>query len=626
MKRAILIVLAFLLVFMQAACTPSESESTASSGNYNTSAEATPDTSATEKPASDLYGDGYNNNLIVGVDQFGRTIAPSAGDRDNRDVGIFFFLWMGQPLMEEIYDVPTILEKYGKETLFFTESPESPNATAHWWGEPLWGYYNSADEWVIRKQIELLTAAGIDFLAFDVTNELTYKNVYLRIAKVIAEFIADGWNPPRMVFYTHSHSINTMRQLYKEFYLRNTYSEAWYCVNGKPMIIGYENEKLDRLESIGRGDNDYHPGPLEDEIKEFFYIREPYWPNDTVKDNTFAWTEWKYPQPVHGNGANNMISVSVATHPMVPFSFSLTHENWCNWGRGYNVKTGKNVSEDVITGTFFQSEWETALKEEPEIVFVTGWNEWIAYKQPFGGEYMLCDNVNMEYSRDCEMMRGGYNDAFYVQLMSNMRKYKGTEPENIAPSVAKTIDVTADAAQWSDVNAVYRDIGAANYERNSYGAAKNLKYQMAEARNNLQEIRVTRDAENIYFYIRSDKDITANDGAGNWMNVFIGLGTPELKGWEGYEYVINRSVTGTEGSIEKLSADGSGSETGKAEVTVQGAVMQIRIPRAAIGLGAEENTFYFKVADGVELPNDIMEYYVSGRSLPMGRLSYQYLG
>ncbi|MBS6475432.1 MAG: hypothetical protein KH354_05565, partial [Clostridiales bacterium] len=73
-------------------------------------------------------------------------------------------------------------------------------------------------------------------------------------------------------------------------------------------------------------------------------------------------------------------------------------------------------------------------------------------------------------------------------------------------------------------------------------------------------------------------------------------------------------------------ADGSGSETGKAEVTVQGAVMQIRIPRAAIGLGAEENTFYFKVADGVELPQDIMEYYVSGRSLPMGRLSYQYLG
>lgn len=42
MKRAILIVLAFLLVFMQAACTPSESESTASPGIYNTSAEATP--------------------------------------------------------------------------------------------------------------------------------------------------------------------------------------------------------------------------------------------------------------------------------------------------------------------------------------------------------------------------------------------------------------------------------------------------------------------------------------------------------------------------------------------------------------------------------------------------------
>ena len=34
--------------------------------------------------------------------------------------------------------------------------------------------------------------------------------------------------------------------------------------------------------------------------------------------------------------------------------------------------------------------------------------------------------------------------------------------------------------------------------------------------------------------------------------------------------------------------------------------------------------FYFKVADGVADPAEIMDYYATGRSLPMGRLSYLY--
>jgi len=52
----------------------------------------------------------------------------------------------------------------------------------------------------------------------------------------------------------------------------------------------------------------------------------------------------------------------------------------------------------------------------------------------------------------------------------------------------------------------------------------------------------------------------------------------------------------------------------------------VKVPRSALGLGENENTFYFKVADGVENYKDIMDYYVTGRSLPMGHLSYQYLG
>ena len=51
--------------------------------------------------------------------------------------------------------------------------------------------------------------------------------------------------------------------------------------------------------------------------------------------------------------------------------------------------------------------------------------------------------------------------------------------------------------------------------------------------------------------------------------------------------------------------------------------MQISVPRAALGLNDAED-FYFKVADGVETPAEIMNYYDSGRSMPLGRLSYLY--
>ena len=77
-------------------------------------------------------------------------------------------------------------------------------------------------------------------------------------------------------------------------------------------------------------------------------------------------------------------------------------------------------------------------------------------------------------------------------------------------------------------------------------------------------------------------------------------------------------------TIEKLNSDYTGEALeASATYTVQGSVMQIMIPRAALGL-EDGGDFYFKVADGVSDPAEIMDYYATGRSLPMGRLSYLY--
>ncbi len=571
----------------------------------------------------DIYANGYTNNLIVGFDEQGRSVSAVSARREDKEVGIFYFLWLGQHGGDQIYDNSHILAEHGPDVMFHQDVPGvSPAWLFHWWEEPLYGYYNSGDEWVIRRHMEMLTEAGIDFLCFDVTNANIYPNVAKRIMKVIEELRAEGWDAPQVTWMTHSRSIETAQKIYDTFYKEELYPSSWYCVDGKPMIIAYTREADDKAEAASRGDNDYAPGDLPMELEDFFYVRDPRWPWDPVKATSWPYTEWQYPQPLNGD----MVSVSVASHVAVPFSFSVSRENWPdNWGRGWNVQQKKNVEEDIMKGTFFESQWLAVRRHDPKFVMITGWNEWVAQKNLYDGEYAFVDNFDMQYSRDIEPMKGGYEDAYFIQMMKLIRNFKYESMEGkIAASVRKTIDVAGPAAQWDDVNAVYRRVGRDDGIRRAYDAAHDVYYEQDAVQNNLTEIRVTVDAENVYFYIKAEEDIVST-GAENWMNIFIGTGSePTMKGWESYEFVINRSRNGNTATIERLNADFTGEALEvTATFSVQGNVMQVSVPRAALGI-ENPGDFYFKVADGVVDTDEIMDYYSTGRSMPMGRLSYLY--
>lgn len=647
MKKKMTALLLAALMLLGTACTPSpetEEDTTVEAlteENADGTATETPTEAPTEAPTevpteaeteapepertvTDMYGDGYNVNMLVGFDEYGRSLTPVSSRREDKEVGIFYFLWLGQHNQPEIYDISKILEEYGQETLFHTDDRQvSPASQFHWWSEPLYGYYNSADEWVIRRHMELLTQAGVDFLVFDVSNCFTYQSVATKVMKVISELRAEGWDAPQITYLTHSRSIQTIKTLYNEVYKPELYPEAWYRVDGKPMMIGYTDEADDLNEAASRGDTSYKPGDLPQELQDFFYMREVLWPYESGDGvgNAWPYTEWSYPQPLR----TDMVSVSIATHPALPFSFSLTHEGRMNWGRGYDPRRKENSTEGAMSGTFFDYQWKTALKRDPRFIMITGWNEWVAQKNYYEGEYAFIDGVDLEYSRDAEPMKGGYEDAYYIQMMYYIRQYKYNSAEDmIADTVRKTIDVGGVATQWEEVNAIYRHVGTDNGSRNCVGGAPTIKYTQDAVRNNITEVRVTNDTENLYFYIKCEGDIvTAEDG--NWMNIFIGTGTsPTMKGWESYEFAVNRSRDGSAAAIEKLNADYTGeSLEATATYSVQGNVMQIAIPRAALGL-ENGGDFYFKVADGVVDTDEIMEYYVTGRSLPMGRLSYLY--
>lgn len=564
----------------------------------------------------------HNGNMIVAVDQFGRVFDAISSYKPDKQVGLFFWLWIGQPYARGIYDATKISQMPNGINLLYKfeclNDSISPNLQAHFWGEPLWGYYNSEDEWVIRRQIQMLTIAGIDFIVFDATNHETFENVYLKILKVVDEYAKEGWTPPKVAFYTHSRSIQTTKSLYEKLYRPNIYPDTWYRIEGKPMIIAYTNLEDELAEAHSRRDTLYKPTSFPPEILDFFYFKKPQWPFDPTYSDGFPWIEWTYPQPMHGN----VMNVTVASHPNVPMSRSIT-QGVENWGRGWDPNLKINIAENVDKGTFFQLQWDHAVKTDPDVVFVGGWNEWIAIKQPWGKEYMLCDAASKEFSRDIEPMRGGYQDAFYIQLIQNIRKYKGASG-SLPKGETKSIDISGGTAQWKDINNIYVNSDVRMQERDDYGAAKTVRYYQAAPRNKLQKVKVCHDNDNIYFSIWSGNDITPNDEKRNWMNLFIGTGSPSRKGWEGYEYVIGRKSENCKSTVEKLNEDCTGSVVGSAEYSVQGNIMQFKIPRKTIGLSTGIDKFYFKVADGVQNQKDIMDYYVTGTSLPLGRLSFIY--
>ena len=582
----------------------------------------------TDIDAKTYYRDGYTTNYVVGIDQFERTVNATSGEKTDksRDVGIFYFLTLGQHGGDYVVNITETLENYPREQaldlLFYSDSNELIRpGTVRFWGEPLYGYYNSADVWVIRRHLALLTMAGVDFLVFDTTNAVTYDGVVSKIIKEVKSMLAEGWNVPKLVFYTNAYSHRVISNLYNNYYRRGKNDEVWYRIDGKPLIIGNITAE-DDLHAFD--DGSYKPGELSEEIRNYFTIRESQWPYDPVRENGFPWIEWSYPAPVH----NGVINVAVASHPELPMSFSITRGTK-NWGRGWNVETYENESDKILQGQYFQSTWDVALKEDPGIVFITGWNEWVAGGDIYEGEHAMVDLCNLEFSRDAEMMKGGYNDAFYIQIAKNIRAYKYVEiPLNgCLNSEPVTVPMTSDLSVWDNAYAVFRDTLTVNKARNFAGAVSTLHYDIPAARNNINEVRIAQDADNIYFLVRTEENITSREAGDNtWMNLFIGTGAVAAKGWEGYEYVIGRSETDGKLTVEKLAADFSGEDAGTAEYVLSGNTLQIKVPRSALGLNAQDNNLYFKVADGVENPSDIMDYYVTGDSFPMGRLSYRYIG
>ncbi len=592
----------------------------------------------------------YLSGPLAGVDDLGRTMynqysqaqihetLPETvsvgvlGEGGEHYVGVFYFLNLGEGIgTEAVYNMEEIIAAAGDKAGSYREGGWGPIWYEHFFYEPLFGYYVSRDEWVIRKNMELLSLAGVDFLYFDITNARPFLANVRRVMKVCHELNEQGFDAPQIVFYTNSQAHEMVQQVYREIYEPGLYPDTWFCVDGKPLIIA----------------------PKDANINDFFTIRLNQWPNERKKQGSWPWIDFTWDQEIYRgrgeNGNDTAMSVSVAQHAgTVMFSDSRLYGDRTNRGRSYNGVYVKNADGRYVyqsTGNYdkltedsykygynLQSQFSRAILADVDYVLVTGWNEWCAAPQPASylglpdssDKVILVDACGLEYSRDMEMARGAYFDNYYMQLAFNIQTIKGAAP-TIVQDKRKTINVTGAFDQWADIAVAYADPAGDTYERNCVGYG-NVTYTDTTGRNDIVSSKVTLDSENLYFYIQTARAITKYDGQSSWMNIY--LNTDEAQtGWYGYDYIINYAVkddcTGLVGKCN--TSDGSyGFEVvGETSMKVDGCEMMISVPLEVLGITDYRQVYFtFKIADSDTVYNTMEGFYEFGDAAPLGRLNY----
>ena len=476
-------------------------------------------------------------------------------------VGLFYFLWLGEHGRTKPYDVTKILAADPNAGY----KPDSPvwggEGVYHHWGEPLYGYYFSDDEWVVRHHMKLIMQCDVDFLFFDTTNAVIYENNAKLVMRVLQEYHNAGWQIPKVMFYTNTASGKTVEKIYNTIYKPDYAKDTWFKLDGKPVIVAKEEE-------------------CSETAKAFFTIVKSQWPNEPDKQGGWPWMDFTRPQRVFPGEKvdRTVMNVSVAQHPQLRFGDSAMYGEKNNCGRAFHNGANDSAPDAWKEGWNFREQWEQAHEAKPDIVLVTGWNEWIAgrWKGTKERPIMFVDCANYEYSRDIEMMRGGYGDAYLRLLRENVRRFKGISDDvkPNPPQTAKRYRCFADSSMPRDAQ--------------GYGTT----YVNHTQRNAPLWIDVSHDSTAVTFVVKTAKPIVGTEADGDFMRILVN------------GKVIN--------SLSKSVIDGD--------------MMMLSIPRKSLGLYDKDFHFEFKFVDSTIPCQDPIDWYDHGVVEPLGRLPFVYHG
>jgi hypothetical protein len=575
-------------------------------------------------------GQYVSSDSWAATDALGRKLRSweEAGNRrKDKYVAMFYWSWHIYDMApgSRVNNTTEILRAHPEAIKSFND-PAWGEPGRYYWEQPLFGYYKTTDPWVLRKHAELLADAGIDVIFFDCTNlTLTWKECYDVLMEVWTQAQKDGVNVPKIAFLlpfgSPEYGGPQLRMLYEDIYKPGRYSNLWFMWKGKPCIMARPE--------------DLTSSPEDREIADFFTFRpgQPDYIDGPKRKDNWGWLE-VYPQ--HGyaprdSGGFEQVPVGVSQNTNL-----ASGEHFCafnepgTYGRSYSKKKGFDPRPDgYLYGWNFQEQWDRAMEIDPEMVFVTGWNEYIAGRvadwPPNRPYYMAFpDEFDWDHSRDIEPNKGwgDRGDVYYMQLVDNVRRFKGmAAPEK--PSPEATIKI-GKADGWSNILPYYKHYKGNTLPRNHKGYGGDY-YVNNSGRNDIVGAKVARDLKNVYFYAETAGPLSpASDR--NWMMLFLDTDRNKNTGWNGYDFVINRvSPKGKSAFVERnVGGRWEWEVAGKARFAVVGNRLELAVERQMLNLPGKDFDMEFKWNDNMQENGNIMDFYVNGDTAPGGRFNFVY--
>ena len=636
----------------------------------------------------DLYSDTW-----VATDAIGRTMPTSEQTGDVKDdkrrvVGIFYITWHTQNIhsWKAPYsaDVTKILEQDPEARKDTNHKLWQNDAYHYHYAEPEMGYFLSQDEWVIRKDLSMLTDAGVDVMIMDVTNAVRYWDEWEVIFQTMQKVKAEGNKVPKFCFWAFNGPVITVvQELYNRVYKEKKYTDLWFEWDGKPLLLynsdphhnasgGWvENPNPNYYEAAetdpsdpNYGNPDYTQKSLKDytnEVKEFFTLRNMWWGYYEWAGKRFIGTEdnWSFgysladdrilnmtPEELLSthNGKREQAAVTPAQHPVTMTENPMgVGKSWTRrFGEpqlneydmpevGYIPYLNETKPNPVLYGAYFQESWDYALKGDPDFLYINDWNEWTAMKfnlgpnSPWLGRYnsfMFVDQYNMEFNRGIQPMKGGYGDNYYMQMAQNIRRYKGSRPIPEHKGFAEC-KIDGRFSDWKNNSIEYRDTKGDTFHRDAKGYA-GMHYTNSSGRNDIITSKVAVGKENISFYAETTEKLTPHTDP-NWMLLMIDADNNSSTGWYGYDFIINKSVK-SDRTTSLMRYDAEKKEWAEvADIAMRYAEnrLELTIPRHLLNLTEDKFTFDFKWADNPAELADPISLCTDGDTAPNRRFNYR---
>ena len=639
-----------------------------------------------EVPEWDIYPDTW-----VATDGAGRTMSTNADVGDYKygkqhTVGIFYVTWHTANLynMHNPYgaDVSKVLEKDPNARKEASNAAWQPQYYGSYhWGEPEMGYFLSADPYVIRHDVSMLADAGVDVLILDVTNAVRYWDEWNALFAVLEDMKSEGNKVPKICFWSfNGDAIYVVQEIYDLFYAKEKYKDLWFYWYGKPLLLYNATPSYDAngsghkltnylydANAVTNKKNPHYGDPLytsqyltdyPDYIKNFFTLRNMWWGYYWWNGKRFLGQEgnWSFGLELGDGNVRNMtplqrtskwkgqpeeISVTPAQHPVSMVGKSWTLKNGEPQLDEYDLpvpqyveSVGKTVDDPESYGIYFQERWDEALSANPQFIYLNDWNEYTAGKYNGDGYYFMrrsdngfrfIDQYNAEFNRTIGPVKGRYTDNYYMQMANNIRRYKGARPIPVNYGLSPAAVATGDSAAWSTVKTEYRDTKGDIVHRNfrGYGGAT---YSDMLGRNDIIRTKVALTADSIYFRVETADRLTSVTGK-NWMLLFIDADKDHSTGWNGYDFVVNKTVYSTTSTslMSFNAADSTWTETTKPRINVDGNILLVALSRADLGLTANDLTFDFKWVDNARDFLTPIGLATAGDAAPNRRFNYRFI-